>query len=503
MTTLLETFATARKVSTPLVAIDTPDPAATVEAIVDLAKPASEPYPVVGWDIVRGLWAANPAAESALATVCDSDPESYTNPTMALTACMGLPMRSIVLLLNAHRYLENDGYLQAIWLLRDLFKADGRCLVLLGAGFQLPPELAQDVLLLTEPLPGEEEIAGIARQVFQDGQCPEPDEPTVQRIVDTTTGMVAFAVEQALAMSLNRSTGEVDWVGLTHRKRTTINQQRGLSVWEGGDTFADVAGYPVVKEFGGLVIRGKSSPRVILWLDELEKAIGTGLDTSGVSQALLGYLLTWMQDSGAIGMILVGPPGSGKSALAKAIGGEAQRPTIKFDLTGMKSSLVGESEGYLRSALKVVDAVSQGRCLVVATCNNIAGLPPELRRRFSLGIYMVDLPDGEERAAIWQVWLGKYFPECYIERLTESAQVQDEGWTGAEIQRCVDLAWRLDCPLAKAAKYVVPVSVASKDAIDKLRTEAHGRYLSASHEGYYQRPVEKKSQAKHLMEAEN
>jgi AAA+ superfamily predicted ATPase len=89
----------------------------------------------------------------------------------------------------------------------------------------------------------------------------------------------------------------------------------------------------------------------------------------------------------ALGMIFIGPAGCAKSAIAKACGNETKRPTICLDFSGLKGSYVGESEGNLRSALKVIDAVGQNSSLFIATCNSIGVLPPELRRRFNLGIF--------------------------------------------------------------------------------------------------------------------
>jgi SpoVK/Ycf46/Vps4 family AAA+-type ATPase len=132
-----------------------------------------------------------------------------------------------------------------------------------------------------------------------------------------------------------------------------------------------------------------------------------------------------------------------------------------------------------------VTSVSNGRSLWIATCNSIGDLPPELRRRFTLGTFFFDLPDEEERAAIWEIYRHKY-------RL-RSAQhpgplLKDEGWTGAEIRQCCDLAWRLGCSLADAAKFVVPVSVSAAEQLDRLRKAAEGRFLSASTTGVYRRP---------------
>jgi SpoVK/Ycf46/Vps4 family AAA+-type ATPase len=115
-------------------------------------------------------------------------------------------------------------------------------------------------------------------------------------------------------------------------------------------------------------------------VDEIEKAFaGAGTDTSGVKTEMTGTMLSWMQDHNADGIVLIGPPGAAKSAVAKAAGNSAGIPTVAFDLTAMQSSLVGGSGEGLRASLQVVDAISQGRSLWIATCNSITSLPPKLR----------------------------------------------------------------------------------------------------------------------------
>jgi hypothetical protein len=82
---------------------------------------------------------------------------------------------------------------------------------------------------------------------------------------------------------------------------------------------------------------------------------------------MTGTILTYMQDREADGIVFVGPAGAAKSAAAKATGGTAGIPTIAFDLSAMESSLVGASTERLRTALQIIDAVSQGRMLFIAT----------------------------------------------------------------------------------------------------------------------------------------
>jgi SpoVK/Ycf46/Vps4 family AAA+-type ATPase len=151
---------------------------------------------------------------------------------------------------------------------------------------------------------------------------------------------------------------------------------------------------------------------------------------------------------------------------------------------GMKGSLVGDSEAAMRAALKVISAVSGDRTFFVVTCNNLDSLPPELKSRFTAGTWFFDLPDAEERDAIWKIHLGKY-------ELVDADRPDDEGWTGREIRQCCDLAWRLECSLAEAAAFVVPVSKSAKDTVDGLRTKAVDRFISASYTGTYRRPVAK------------
>jgi SpoVK/Ycf46/Vps4 family AAA+-type ATPase len=232
------------------------------------------------------------------------------------------------------------------------------------------------------------------------------------------------------------------------------------------------------------VLNGKQKPKAIVFVDEIEKSLGAaGSDTSGVSQDQLGQLLSWMQDHRATGTILVGPPGAAKSAVAKAAGSEGGIPTIQLDLGGTKGSLVGQSEGQIREALKVIDAISGGETLWIATCNSLTDLPPELKRRFKLGTWFFDLPDAAERKAIWALY-AKKFGHTDTQAIKELTALE---WTGAEIESCCEIADSLGITLRDASEYIVPVAKQAPEAIARLRQGAEGRFLSASAPGPYRR----------------
>jgi hypothetical protein len=367
---------------------------------------------------------------------------------------------------------------QGVWNLRDRFKANGSMLVLLATpGAALPTELSQDVLVLDEPLPSAEDLARIVKETFAAAEidCPAPDEE--RKAVDALLGLSAFPAEQVLAMSLSKS--GLDTEQLWERKRQVIEQTPGLSVWRGGESFADIGGCENIKRFLQAVVSGEEAARVVVFVDEIEKAFaGTGTDLSGVKTEMTGTMLSWMQDREADGVVLIGPAGTAKSAVAKATGNTAGIPTIAFDFGAMQNSLVGASGERLRAALQVVDAVSSGRSLWIATCNSIGVLPPELRRRFTLGTFFFDLPTKEERSAIWKIFIAKYG--------VSGARPEDEGWTGAEIKECCRKAYRLRISVQESAQYIVPVSRSAAEQIKTLRQQASGKFLSASQPGIYQ-----------------
>lgn len=489
---MIKQFMAARRAATPLIAITTPDPPATIERIVEASAKTT---PIVQFDLCRGLTPVNePGAKSLLKLLDGVEGSAVLNPTEMLqtmeAACKGkrLDSKLIVLFHNAHRCIDNTtntaGVSQGICNLREPFKELTASLVLFAPTLTLPAELNNDVIAIDEPLPDDDQLKAIVAQTVNDAELESKvSKKTTENAVDALRGLAAFAAEQVTAMSLTE-TG-LDVAGLWERKRKQIEATPGLSVYRGQERFADIGGVDNVKNFLRKIVAGKQAPRVIVFIDEIEKmlagATAGSADSSGVSGNYLGTLLSYMQDTEASGTIFIGPPGAAKSAVAKATGAEASIPTIAMDLGGMKNSLVGESEKQLRNAFKVVTAVGGGQTLFIATCNKIATLPPELRRRFTMGTYFFDLPTKIEREAIWQIYLAKYD----IGRASLTAELDDEGWTGAEIKQCCLLAYRLGITLLEAAQFVVPVSRSAADDIQALRTQANGRFLSATDPGLY------------------
>lgn len=482
----LKTLNDARRVSTPLVAIETQDQWATLDGV---ARGIFGRFPgaLVRWDPIQGFLPVNELA----AEVVDGfgDDRAYsTAPSQALELAVKFPAGSVLAMVNAYRFLQDPQFVAGVLNLREAYKTNRRTLILLGPAFDLPPELRHDVFVLTDPLPTREKLEASLLSIYKAAGLPDPDAATVTKAVNATLGLSGFAAEQVFAMSLKGSGIDLDdaW----ERKRAQVQRTRGLSISRGGPTLDDLGGLAAVREKAREEFESNEPPALVLRLDELDKALagagaaGEGGDSTGVSQDQLGQLLQWMEDRGHGGFIAVGPAGTGKSGLSKALGATFGVPTVELDLGALLGSLVGESQASIRSALAIIDGVAGGgRAFVVATCNDLATIPVALRRRFTDGVWFFDLPTAEEREAIWRLQLTAHKLPPDLER------PKDDSWTGAEIRNACRMAARMKEPsLTRAAQWIVPVAEADPRGVAVLRAFAHNRFLSAATVGKYKAP---------------
>jgi hypothetical protein len=460
--------------------------------VAKLLKDNGGTPPILRWDIVTGLTAANgepgQRAIKILREQIDPDGPPFeqvtVNPVQAMELIGKGPDLMVVFMLNSHLFLDpaNPAVLQAVWNLRDLFKAKGCCWIGLAPSSAppLPAELVQDVVVFDEPLPDDTQLGAVVSDVFKSAGLEEL-EPTVHtKATESLSGLSSFLAEQVTAISLTES-GLLDLSILKENHRQTIEQTRGLSVWRGLNKFDDMGGCENAKTYLRRVLAGRNRPRVIAVIEEGEKMFaGNSTDSSGVSQELLGTFLTAMQDNEWSGIICVGMGGTGKSELAKCMGNEGDLTTIYFDLTAMKSSLVGSSGSNLRAALKVVSAIGQKQVFFIMTCNALASIPGPLRRRFAKGIVYFDLPGREEKDQIWDIYYRKY----ELGKLPRPTD--DTDWTGAEIKSCASMAWEFGCSPAESAAYIVPIAKSGAADLERLRQMASGKFIDAGKPGIYQ-----------------
>lgn len=503
--TMLELFTAARRVSVPILMIRTADQSATVDALrFELQRSGS--FPLVQYDSARGLMpvvspdmSLDKAGESALlstfAKTIASMPiasreeklKAIADETIgfvdAVTSLSKLPKGAVVFAFNAHRQLMSSdpiataASVQAIANLRDSFKLNFRMLVLLGPYFVVPPELEHDIVVIDHALPTRVELKTIVDEIYASAKLSKPNAETSEKIVSTVTGLSAFAAENVLAMSMTPN--GVDTDAAWESKRVVLEMTKGFKVYRGRERFSDVIGLDSIKARLQMRMRSKKPIGVVFFIDEVDKVLANvEHDSSGVRMDQYKTLLAEMEDNEWEGVLIAGQPGGGKSLLAKAFGNEAGVPTVFFDLGAMEGSLVGESEARVRHAISVIKQIGDGNAFMIATSNNSTVMRPELQRRFTAGFYYVDLLTAEQRELTWQYYEKRY-------ALPAQPRPNDNGWSGAEIRNCAREAANSDVTLIEAAQFVLPVSEARADDVDKSRQYAHGRFLDANKPGKY------------------
>ena len=141
--------------------------------------------PLLGWDVVRGLYAVGRDSGEELARLLGERQAGTVGPVDALLLAQQLGEDGLLLYSNAHRFWNDPGVMQGIWDLRDPLKATGRMPALLAApGATLPPELGQDVLVLDEPLPSTTHLEQIVRETFNAAKLDEPERSVIDKAVD-------------------------------------------------------------------------------------------------------------------------------------------------------------------------------------------------------------------------------------------------------------------------------------------------------------------------------
>lgn len=489
---MVDQFLLARAVGTPLISIISPDPEITITRLISGLQSNEKVTtdaiaPIIQWDCIRGWKPRNKAGTEAIKTVLkkfEVEIETTRSPIRHLIFAEELPHGSVLFILNAHHrthQMEKPDFWQALWNLRDPFKSTFRTAVILSPAIQLPIDVSGDILTIDEGLPDEKELLQIVDSISGLTSYHYTKKNKLEA-AKALQGLTPFSAEQATAFAL-KPTG-INVNEIFDRKRELLNEIPGLKVYSGSEKFNDIGGCDEVKTLLSRVINGKHPPKVIVFIDEGEKAMAGAThaigDNTGIAQDQMGALLTYMEDNETDGVIFVGPTGTAKTAMAKVMGNEATVPTVFLDLGAMKSSLVGASEHRLRYALKIIDSIGHGQVFFIMTSNNISKIPPEFKTRFSSGTFFFDLPTKDERQKIWEIHTSRYEIS-----MTEVEAVEDEGWTGREIRNCCRMAYRQGITLSEASKYIVPVAMSARDSIESLRRMANGNFLSANSPGVY------------------
>lgn len=267
----------ARRAGTPIIQIRTADPASAMEHVSASLNGKADKTPLISLDIMNSFAPKNKLGKAVMADVLGhgEDQKQMANMGQALLTLRDFPGAqedhhgSIIFFLNPHQLWTEPGIVMGIWSLRDYFKAGGQQLVLITPmGSILPPELQNDVTVFDEPLPNADELKALIKPIVEAVGLPEPNADTYDKMVDAVIGLAMFPAEQVLAMSISKKDG-ININRLWDRKKQAIEQVRGLTVWRGGETFADVRGCDNAVKLMERIMKGKQPPRVIVFVDEI------------------------------------------------------------------------------------------------------------------------------------------------------------------------------------------------------------------------------------------
>lgn len=463
--------------------------------LVGLAQHVGAPLRV--WSQSSGLHDC-----SAEGRLSPRDPEAV-DPIEILRAIHEADEPGVWLLEDVHPFLREEHHPVLRWV-RELARMPGRprkIIVLSTIDPSLPLDLRKEVPTLELALPDTEDLRTVLEGVADALKIPAFAD---EALLNAARGLTVMEARLAFGKA-GVELGELDHRAVGHvarDKERIIKQSEVLEYYPTEARLSEVGGLDALKS----------------WLELRGRAFGAGARDFGLDAPK--------------GVLLLGVQGCGKSQTAKAIASTWRFPLLRFDLGKVFGGIVGQSEGNIRAALQVaealapcvlwIDEIEKGLAgmgssdatdggttarvvgtlltwmqekrdpvFVVATANRIDMLPPELLRKGRFDeIFFVDLPTRAIREEILAIHLtrkGRDPKDFDLAALAERAV----GFSGAELEEVVreglyaafaESRELRNEHLASAIDRTFPLSRTMRDQIENLRRWARVRARLATRE---------------------
>jgi len=386
-------------------------------------------------------------------------------PQYVIPAISKMPENSVFILKEFWPYVQNgvfnawDIVISQICEIKEQLSHDGKTIIFLGPEFEIPNSLRHDITLIDFSLPDKEQIKNSIMFISEGVETGSDkkfkiDDSIMDDLIVSCQGMTACEITDRVALAIRKhKTINTDAIKTILREKASVIKSSGLLTYieppSGG--LSNIGGYEILK-------------RTIL-LDKpcfSDEAREFGIENPK-------------------GILEVGIPGCGKTEISKCIASEFNRPLIGLDVGSIMSSYVGSSENNMRQAIKVIESVAPcvlqldeiekgfggqsdldggsskrvfGTFLkwlserkkpvyVVATANDISGLPPEFFRsgRFD-SVFFLDLPNEQERKTILEIHLNRRNRDASLFDLNSLSEMTKD-YTGSDLEQIVKVALKI------------------------------------------------------------
>lgn len=411
--------------------------------------------------------------------------------------------RKIILLKDVISYLDNARIVSKIkGLARMINQGADATIVIVSNTLVIPKELEKFITILEMDYLNSEDIKKVIIQFIEDNELETIENSLIEEFAVAFKGLTEFEINNLLALAY-ADDGELsrkDLKLIFEQKQQMIKKAGILEMIPLKETIDDIGGLENLKQW--FVRKAKV-------YKNMDKAKKYGVDMPK-------------------GVLIAGVPGCGKSLNAKAAANLFEVPLLRLDMGRLMGKYVGESEGNLRKAIALAEAISpcvlwidelekafagisgsgagaevttrlfgnfltwmqekESPTFVVATANDITKLPPELLRKGRFDeIFYVGLPNDKEREKILEIHIKKRRPQDLKNANIKIFDLvsKTKGFSGADIEGvikdAVETAFADDKKIVTTKDILAAIgnthslSEIMKDSLDKMTKEYETR----------------------------
>jgi len=361
--------------------------------------------------------------------------------------------RQVLILENIDTFLDDPGIMARLKKFSEQIhtgKLDASIFIV-SPVLKIPRELEKYITVMELDYLSVQEIRGILRS-FGEEQGIQISEKLEREYAGAFKGLSEFEIDHILQLAYS-DTGDLrkSQISLIFEQKRQMIQKAGiLEMIPLRESLSDIGGLENLKSW---------LERKARILSQMEQAQEFGVDVPK-------------------GVLITGVPGTGKTMSAKAAANLFHIPLLRLDMGRLLGKYVGESEGNMRKAIQLAEAISpcvlwidelekafagiggdgsgaevttrlfgsfltwlqekESAVFVVATANDITRLPPELMRKGRFDeIFYVGLPKESERRKIFEIHIKKRRPKDLSGIDLDRLSAKTDGYSGADIEGVV------------------------------------------------------------------